>query len=281
MPSTLTSDVYNEAELIFQILEHKDRKLISYLDCLTLLRGMGMNPTTADMDDLHETMKEPIAKLEAIRLEEERKREKERKALEKKDPKKEKAEKEKAEKEKAEKEKAEAEAEKDGQPKKKVLAEPAEEIKNIDWNIFIHAVEPIYKDNEAEQEEIIAALRVFDTTGKGKLTRSELLKAVTESGESVLSPAEVKQLKEAFPNDVIEFEEFAQRLQGTYTGPTPEQIAAKAEKERQERDEAAKAAASANATDDLLSGVTLGSPASPPQSAPTAETPSTPATSTA
>jgi Ca2+-binding EF-hand superfamily protein len=261
MPDTLTSAVYNEAELIFQILEHKEKHLISYLDCLTLLRGMGMNPTTTDMDELLETMKEPIAELEEKLREEEAKREKERRALEKKDPKKEKEEKarkEKEEKEKAEKDKAEADAIKEGAPpKKKPSSEPAEEIKNINWPIFINHVEPMYKDNETEVDDIKAALSVFDTTGKGFISRSDLLKALTENGESVLSPAEVKQLKEAFPDETLQFNEFALRLQGIYTGPSEDEKAAAAE-EQLRREEEAKKAAAASAKDDLLSGVSLG-----------------------
>lgn len=256
-PSTLTSEVYNEAELIFQILEHKEKKLISYLDCLTLLRGMGMNPTTAVLEDMYETMKAPIAEAEAIRLAEEVKREKERKAAEKKDPKKEKAEKEKAEKEAAEKKKAEEEAAAaGGEPKKKVLAEPAEEVKNITWSIFIHAVEPIYSNNQKEEEKIVEALKTFDKTGTGSMSRDQLIKILTENGESVLSPAEIKQLKEAFPNETIEFTEFAKRIQGTYQGPSAEELAKKAEKERLEREAAAKAAAAAQ-EDPLLAPLSV------------------------
>lgn len=268
LPSVLTSDVHNEAELIFSILENKDKKLISYLDCVTLLRGIGMNPTTVDMDELKEAMAEPITRLTEWRLEQEAKAEKERKKEEKKDPKK--SDKKDAKKPDPKKDGkggkdakggdaaaaapgAEGAAEGEEGPKKK--KEPAEEVKNIDWNIFISCIEPLYRDNHVEQEEIVAALKIFDKMGTGRMKRADLAKIVTTNGESVLSPAEEKQLHEVLPEDFT-FEELAARIQGTYVPPTQEELDAVAAKEREAR-EAALAAerAAAAANDDPLAGL--------------------------
>lgn len=264
LPSVLTSDVHNEAELIFSILENKEKKLISYLDCVTLLRGIGMNPTQADMDELKEAMVEPIARLTEWRLEQEAKAEKERKKEEKKDPK------------KAEKGAKKPDPKKDGKnpdPKKgdtaggagaegaegegevKKKKEPAEEVKCIDWNIFISCIEPLYRDNHVEQEEIVAALKVFDVNGTGRMKRADLARIVTTNGESVLSPAEEKQLHEVLPEDFT-LDELAARIQGTYVPPSQEELDAIAAKEREAR-EAALAAerAAAAADDDPLAGL--------------------------
>lgn len=229
--SILRSSVQNEAELIFSILEQKDRQCISFLDVMTLMRGMGMNPTQSDMDYLKAVMAEPIQKAEEIRMEEERRKEKERLKNEKKDPKKEKEQKDKEAKEKAEAEAAAAE----GAPeKKKPKPPPQEEIKNIDWNVFISAVEPIYQNNTEEEKNIIEALKVCMPKGATEIDRETLIKFVTECGESVLSPAEVKQLEEMFPAKSMPMKEFAQRVQGTYVPPTQEELDAKrkAEEER-------------------------------------------------
>lgn len=252
LPSVLTSDVHNEAELIFSILQDPDHHTVSQLDVLTLLRGMGMNPVNADTDYLREVMAEPIERFEAMRREEEARKEKERK------------------KEEAERKRkmgytakptpppkkgapgdksgkgatasgdpanpAEPEMEEGPDGKKRVKRGPREEVKNIDWNVFITAVEPIFRDNHQEQDEILNALKVFDDTGKGQITRENLFKIVTSNGESVLSPAEIKILTDMLP-ETMDFVEFAQRVQGTYVPPTPEEIAAKEEAERAEREE--------------------------------------------
>lgn len=248
LPSVLTSDVHNEAELIFSILQDPDHKVVSQLDVLTLLRGMGMNPVNADTDYLREVMAEPIERYEAMRREEEAKKEKERKR------------------EEAERKKkggafvakpppgkkgdpksgtaggaggdgpAEVELEEGPDGKKRVKTGPREEVKNIDWNVFITAVEPIFRDNHQEQDEILNALKVFDEAGMGVLTRDELFRIVTSNGESVLGPAEIKLLTDMLPES-MEFVEFAQRAQGTYVPPSAEEIAAKEEAERAAREE--------------------------------------------
>lgn len=251
---TLTSDVHNEAELLFQMLQHKDKLCVSSLDCLTILRGMGMNPTQGDMEALLADMAPYIRELDDLRREEERKREKEKKKEEDKKGKKPEAKKPDPKASKGgDKGKGGGDVKvgPDGKPiagagdgkegEEKVKVEPSEEVKNIDWEIFITCVEPMYKDNRQEEREILAALSTF---GTDSISKAELCKILSENGESVLSPAEIKQFMETFTADVIEFREFAQRLQGTYVPPpqpTAEELAKKkAEEDRIAAEKAAK-----------------------------------------
>ena len=258
LPSVLTSDIHNEAELIFTILENKDRKTVSSLDTLTLLRGMGMNPVDTDMDYLREVMAEPVEKLEQAYREEEARKERERRKEEERKGKKITFVNKKAPGKDGKEEGKDGvapgeEIGPDGK-KRKIMTEPQEEIKNIDWNIFINAVEPIFRDNHQEQEEILAALKVFDTDGRGRITREQLIQIVTTNGESVLSPAEVKILLELFPED-IGFVEFAQRVQGTYVPPSQEELDAIEEAERRERDARMAKERDAAAAADPLAGL--------------------------
>lgn len=269
---TLTSDVHNEAELLFQMLQHKDKLCVSSLDCLTILRGMGMNPTQVDMEQLLRAMAPYINELDDLRREEERKRDKEKKKEE------ERLAKSGGAKPKPKPAAADAKGGKDGkgaatgkdgkpgdaaggaaaaegEDGEKVKAEPAEEVKNIDWEIFITCVEPMYKDNRQEEREILAALGIFDQDQRNTITKTELKKILSENGESVLSPAEIKQFDEMFKDEVMDMREFAQRLQGTYVpppAPSAEEIAAKKAEEERIAAEAAKREREANG-DDLLS----------------------------
>ena len=264
-PSVLTSDVHNEAEIIFHILEHREKKCVSKLDMLTLLRGMGMNPTDGDLDSLHASMQPLISEYEEMVREEERRKERERKKMEAKqggpkstNPVKDKADREKKKLDDIKKQNASArsgrstrpstaatgdskdgaegsmkegeELDKDGKKKKSKL-DPPEEIKNIDWHIFMHCVEPVFKDARQEEKELMQAFSVFDPDGVGSMSMNQLIEIATQNGESVLSPAEVKQLKEAFPEKRIDFRDFTKKLLGTYVPPPPptaEELAAKA-----------------------------------------------------
>lgn len=270
-PSVLTSDVHNEAEIIFHILEHKEKRCVSKLDMLTLLRGMGMNPTDGDLDSLHASMQPLISEYEEMVREEERRKERERKKMEAKqggpkstNPVKDKADREKKKLDDIKKANASArsaggggrstrpstaatgdskdddgknengkedELDKDGKKKKKSKLDPPEEIKNVDWHIFMHCVEPIFKDARQEEKELMQAFAVFDPDGVGSMSMKQLIEIATQNGESVLSPAEVKMLKEAFPENRIDFRDFTKKLLGTYVPPPPptaEELAAKA-----------------------------------------------------
>lgn len=291
-PSVLTSDVHNEAEIIFHILEHREKKCVSKLDMLTLLRGMGMCPTDGDLDLLHASMAPLIEEYEEMVREEEKRKERERKKMEDKrggpkstNPVKDRAEKEKkkiddikrqnsargssrggasrpstaATGDESNKELTEEEKKKKAESK----IEPPEEIKNIDWHIFMHSVEPFFKDNRQEERELMNAFSVFDPDGLGCMTMKQLVEIATQNGESVLTPAEVKQLKEAFPGDMIEFKEFTKKLLGTWVPPPPptaEELAERARREaevkRKERE------AALTNIDDLLAATQL-EPASP------------------
>lgn len=260
--SVLTSEVYNEAEVVFTMLQNKE-KLISFLDCTTVLRAMGMNPTSVDMDWLKERMAEPVLLLEQWRREEELKREKERRKEEARERRGNVRTSSKASTKGGSKAGgkaaadvvAEAEA---GKPPVKIV--PVEEIKNIDWNIFINCVEEMYRDAATEQKEVLESLRAFNTGGPAaapsataeadgggaaddmdalmadagdgshaawvatpnRMTVDELLWILTTNGDNVLTPAEVKQLQVALPagGNPIPFGELAARLQGTYRPPT-------------------------------------------------------------
>jgi Ca2+-binding EF-hand superfamily protein len=278
--AVLSSKVYNEAETIFHLLEHKDRRCVSALDTVTLLRGMGMNPVQDEIEALQREMAPLVAELEELRFIEEEKAEALRKKEEAKSGK---GDKEKEAKAKAEKEKKEKEAKaakdakagetgKEGQGegaegegenkegKKRVHADPPEEVKNIDWHIFITSVEPHYKDVATERDEIIKALKCFEgPDGKGRITMKELVRIVTTNGESVLSPAEVKQLLEAFPMETLEFGEFADRINGTYQPPPPptaEELARQDEERRAEAERIRKEQQT-NDFDALLGGSTV------------------------
>lgn len=243
-PSVLTSEVYNEAEVIFTLLQNKE-KLVSFLDCTTLLRGMGMSPTYDDMRRLKARMAEPVFKLEQWRREEELKREKERRKEEAKERK---GRGGMAPRESASSKKAKQEAvEKQEVADKPVKVIPVEEIKNIDWNIFITCAEEIYRDTAKEETILVEAIRVFkdDEDCVTSMPTERLIEIVTTHGESVLTPAEAKQLRATLPEECT-FAELASRIQGTYIPPTQEEldrIAAEALAARRKREEEEKAAA--------------------------------------
>ncbi|RNF22225.1 calmodulin [Trypanosoma conorhini] len=244
-PSVLTSEVYNEAETIFVMLENKE-KLVSFLDCMTLLRGMGMNPTQADMDYLRERMADPILRLEQWRREEELKREKERRREEMRDRKRSSSAYPQKKPRKSAVERALQAGAAEGQvPQQNVKIVPVEEIKNIDWNIFISCAEEIYRDAAAEQRDVLGALKLVDKDGAGEMTIDELVRIVTTNGESVLNPGEAQQLRMLLPPK-CSLLELAARLQGTYVAPTKEELerAALEELERRRQHEAPEKAAS-------------------------------------
>ncbi|ESS62451.1 calmodulin [Trypanosoma cruzi Dm28c] len=233
-PSVLTSEVYNEAETIFTMLENKE-KLVSFLDCMTLLRGMGMNPTQTDMDYLRERMADPVLRLEQWRREEELRREKERRREELREKRKSSSAYSQKKPQKSIVERAMQVGATEGQvPQQNVKIVPVEEIKNIDWNIFISCAEEIYRDAATEQKEVLGALKVFDKEGTGEMTVDDLVRIVTTNGETVLNPGEVQQLRAIIPPK-CSLVELAARLQGTYIPPTKEELERKALEEIERR----------------------------------------------
>eukprot|EP00759_Apiculatamorpha_spiralis_P025224 PhF_6_TR28283/c0_g1_i1/m.41865 len=216
-PSILTSDIHNEADLIFKMLtaaqaqSEKDKDKISMLDCWVLLRGMGMNPTNADLDRLYDSMAAPLQKIADDKAkEEEKKKGKDRK---------------KQEEQQEKKKKDGAEGDDAGPP-----LEAPEDEKKIDWATFITAAEAQFKDARVEEEEIMMAFRILDKKGTegigqdGYMDKADLIKAMTTCGESVLSPAEVKQMLEMFPGERVYFQEFAQKMLGTWVEPAAQEI---------------------------------------------------------
>lgn len=265
-PSVLTSEVYNEAEVVFTMLQNKE-KLISFLDCTTVLRAMGMNPTNEDTDRLKLRMAEPVFLLEQWRREEELKREKERRKEEAREQRgavrgKPSAKRAGGKPGAPRKSFAEQVAAEEAEGKPPAKAVPVEEIKNIDWNIFINCAEEMYRDTATEQHEVLNALTTFNVGGPslphaaaddgdaaddvdalmaaanddgsggawvatpGKMTVDELIRILTTNGDNVLTPAEVKQLRAVLPSDdaAMDFTELSARLQGTYKPPTKEEL---------------------------------------------------------
>nr|CCC94282.1 conserved hypothetical protein [Trypanosoma congolense IL3000] len=246
-PRVLTSEVYNDAEVTFSLLENKE-KLVSLLDCMTLLRAMGMNPTQDDIDYLRERMAVPVLRLEEWRRNEELKRDKEQRREEMKERKKLPSIAAKKNTKGAGDRSPDGPSQDGQNPQQPVKIVPPEEVKNIDWNIFISCVEEIYRDAALEQEEVLEALKILDAEGSDTITVDKLVELVTTDGESVLNPAEVQQLRSLIPKE-CSLTELAARLQGTYVPPTKEELerAALEEVERRQRQEAAAKASSDDA----------------------------------
>jgi len=246
-PSVITSDVHNDAEAIFNMLQNKE-KLVSFLDCTTLLRGMGMNPTQEDMDHMKELMAEPIVRLEQWRREEELKREKERRKEEARERK------SKVRISVAPPKKSLAEKAIDAaQEEKAVKIIPVEEIKNIDWNIFISCTEATFRDRMREEKTVYEALKLFvDAENPQQMTREQLIHIVTSNGDNVLSAAEVKLISAVLP-ETCSVKELASRIQGTYVPPTQEELDRQAMKEMEARRQ--REAAEKPAQPDLLDGL--------------------------
>ncbi|KAG5507694.1 hypothetical protein JKF63_06643 [Porcisia hertigi] len=244
-PSVLTSEVYNDAAIIFNMLQNKE-KLVSFLDCTTLLRGMGMNPTHEDMDKLKGLMAQPILRLEQWRREEELKREKERR------------------KEEARERKGKGFSSGRKATTKKVTdpaAEappvditPVEEIKNIDWNIFIKCSELLFRDRMREERGVVEALQVFTSDLSTSMSRAKLVEIVTTNGSNVLTPAEVKMLVTMLPES-CSVKEWAKRISGTYVPPTQEEIDAAAMREIEARRQQEATAKAKEAEKDPLEGL--------------------------
>ncbi|KPA78680.1 hypothetical protein ABB37_06280 [Leptomonas pyrrhocoris] len=247
-PSVLTSDVYNNAEVSFAMLQNKE-KLISFLDCTTLLRSMGMNPTQDDMDKLKKLMAEPIVRLEQWRREDELRRDKERRKEEARERK------GKGRMSVAAAKKSIAEKVGEGGVNEAVppLPTPAEEIKNIDWNIFIHCAEMVFRDRMREESAVVEALKVFVGSSAAVMTRDRLIEIVTTQGDNVLTPAEVKVLVTVLPES-CPAKELAARIQGTYVAPTQEEINAATMREIEARRQQ-EAAEKAKEDNDPLSGL--------------------------
>eukprot|EP01060_Flectonema_neradi_P001174 TRINITY_DN1069_c8_g1_i1.p1 TRINITY_DN1069_c8_g1~~TRINITY_DN1069_c8_g1_i1.p1 ORF type:complete len:224 (+),score=61.93 TRINITY_DN1069_c8_g1_i1:42-713(+) len=199
-PAVLTSDVINSAQALFQMKATKkegQEPLISFNDVLFILRGIGMNPTASDMDEV-------VKKMTAYDQED------------KKDDKK---------KKKEDKNKAK----KDEEEEKKAAAVLPDDLPKYNWLVFIEAVEQSYKNNRRCEEQILDSFKVFDRQyQKGKISLKNLITIMTKLGEDVLSPAEVDELRKLFgnPDDQtdsidIDFLDFAKTMQEGQRPPPP------------------------------------------------------------
>ena len=199
-PAVLTSDVINDAQALFQIKAAKkegQEPLISFNDVLFILRGIGMNPTAKDMDEV-------VKKMTAYDQED------------KKDDKKKKKE-------------DKSKAKKDEEDEKKAAAVLPDDVPKYNWLVFIEAVEQSYKNNRRCEEQIFDSFKVFDRQyQKGKISLKNLITILTKLGEDVLSPAEVDELRRLFgnPDDPsdnpdIDFLDFAKTMQEGQRPPPP------------------------------------------------------------
>eukprot|EP01012_Entosiphon_sulcatum_P008481 TRINITY_DN14613_c0_g1_i1.p1 TRINITY_DN14613_c0_g1~~TRINITY_DN14613_c0_g1_i1.p1 ORF type:complete len:288 (-),score=74.27 TRINITY_DN14613_c0_g1_i1:1015-1851(-) len=223
--SVLTSDVINEVEQTFK--SKATDGLVSQMDMILLIRSMGMNPTDSDLDQLFDAMqiRDPEReRQERIERDERERKEKERREKEKAEL--EAAGDDKKAKREAQRKAASAAVKKRGKEEEKkdtFVWIPPERRPMVDWTSFITHVEPFYKDNKIEEEEIMRAFKVFDREGRGWIGKDELIKILTQKGEDILAPQEVTILSEMFSHSRVDFREFAQKMQGTWVEPKVEE----------------------------------------------------------
>jgi len=218
--SFLTSDVINEAEATFNLLADKNGR-VSEADVVTIVRSIGMNPTDGDLARLVEALgiRDP---------ERERQERRQRDLRAQRSP------------------RTAPQADGTPSPTKRPVGTrgrgaagrgagkgtgtgdtddapwiPPERRPVVDWSTFLASLEPLYKNRSLEEEEIVAALRVFDREGRGRMPRDDLVTILTTRGDDVLAPSEVALLLELFPRGTVDFLEFAQKMQGTYEEPPP------------------------------------------------------------
>eukprot|EP01065_Artemidia_motanka_P022606 TRINITY_DN26807_c0_g1_i1.p2 TRINITY_DN26807_c0_g1~~TRINITY_DN26807_c0_g1_i1.p2 ORF type:complete len:249 (+),score=119.10 TRINITY_DN26807_c0_g1_i1:69-815(+) len=210
--SVYTSSVSNECQALFdqRVAEARkkgvgkgagenDTKLVSQGDVLYIMRGIGMNPTQDDLEELIKNM---------LPYDEERKEDKKRR----KDRGQDKGRKE------------------DEEGDKKVATLPPEEVPKYTIDELNRNLEKVYKNPRRCEEDIIEALKVFDLQEKdgGRIRLEDLITIMTENGDDVLSHGfggEVQELKRLFGNGTapdgsdadlktwISYQEFARTMQ--------------------------------------------------------------------
>eukprot|EP00756_Hemistasia_phaeocysticola_P037223 Hpha_TRINITY_DN16685_c4_g1::TRINITY_DN16685_c4_g1_i2::g.179001::m.179001 len=214
--SVYTANVSNECQVLFdqRVQEARkkgvgkgagenDVKLVSQNDVLYIMRGIGMNPTQEDLEDLIKEM---------MPYDEDKKDDKKKKKGE-------------AEKKEAEKKKKEEE-----EQAGKVATLPPEDIPKFTIDELNKNLERVYKNQRRCEEEVVESLRVFDATDRdgGRIRLEDLITIMTENGDDVLSHGfggEVQELKRLFGGGVapdgsdadlktwITFTEFAKTMQ--------------------------------------------------------------------
>eukprot|EP01062_Namystynia_karyoxenos_P017742 TRINITY_DN16565_c0_g1_i2.p1 TRINITY_DN16565_c0_g1~~TRINITY_DN16565_c0_g1_i2.p1 ORF type:complete len:291 (+),score=151.46 TRINITY_DN16565_c0_g1_i2:101-874(+) len=149
-------------------------KMVSQNDVLFIMRGIGMNPTQEELEELIKSMVPGDAD-------------------EKKDDKKKKKGEQEKKDDKKKKEEEEADKKKDSLPPEDV---PKYQVEEIKVNL-----EKVYRNQRRCEEDIIEALRVFDRKNEGRIQLKDLIKELTENGDDVLSHGfggEVQELKRLF-----------------------------------------------------------------------------------
>eukprot|EP01059_Diplonema_ambulator_P032166 TRINITY_DN6177_c0_g3_i2.p3 TRINITY_DN6177_c0_g3~~TRINITY_DN6177_c0_g3_i2.p3 ORF type:complete len:240 (+),score=75.59 TRINITY_DN6177_c0_g3_i2:47-721(+) len=193
-PAVLTSNVINEAQALFQMKATKKEgcePLVSQNDVLFILRGLGMNPTQADVEEM-------VSGIEP--WDEEKNADKRKKKTGKEDDKKKKEE--------------------DDEKQKNLMMLP-EDVPKFSWLGFIEATEGCYRSSRRCEEVIIESLKVFDRQDqRSKVPLSYLVNILTTLGDDVLSTSEVEELQKIFgiPEDPegdpdVDFHDFAKLIQ--------------------------------------------------------------------
>ena len=203
-PAVLTSDVINEAQALFQMKSLKKEgcePLCSQNDLLFILRGIGMNPTQEDVDEI-------VGYMSPYDPDERR------------DDKKKKKEKKNDEEEKKKKKAEEDEG--------KASLQLPEDVPKYAWLSLIEAVEMGYRNARRCEDEIISCMKVFENGARMPL--KELVSIMSTLGDDVLTPAETDELLKLFgnpenPRDMegidVEYEVFAKTVQEGQRPPPP------------------------------------------------------------
>lgn len=189
--SALDFNLVNTLDQMFHIMA-KERK-ICQLDCVTLIRAIGMNPTDADLRPFFERLniRDAIRESEERRMRDEQKR----------------------------KELMEAQASAAASMKRdtvKALKDrkatakeqqyvwvPPERRPVVTWPMFINALWPEYRDSSVCSREIREAWDVFaPSDDPTKMMTADFVRLLTAHGPAPLTPAEVRAVLELFPGTV-------------------------------------------------------------------------------
>ena len=200
-PAVLTSDIINEAQALFQQRSFKREgyePLASQNDLLFILRGIGMNPTQPDLEEV-------VSFMSIYDADEKRDDRKKKKNKEEEDKKK----------------------KKDEDDEKAKIMQLPEDIPKYSWLTLIEAIELGYKNHRRCVDEIVSCLKVFEPGPR--ISVRNLVHIMTSLGDDVLGPLEIEELKRLFTNpDVpaddsveIDFEAFAKTVQEGQKPPPP------------------------------------------------------------
>eukprot|EP01013_Petalomonas_cantuscygni_P039670 TRINITY_DN71200_c0_g1_i1.p1 TRINITY_DN71200_c0_g1~~TRINITY_DN71200_c0_g1_i1.p1 ORF type:complete len:277 (+),score=42.24 TRINITY_DN71200_c0_g1_i1:65-895(+) len=189
----------------------KDRK-ICQLDCVTLLRAIGMCPTDADLRPFFDRLNIR----DAVREAEERRTRDERMRKELEDAQNAAAMLTGAKRETVKNLKEKKVATGGRRDEQKSLPwVPPERRPVVTWSMFLAALQPEYKDLAVCEAELRQAWAVFDKNGSGTLDQQTLLSVLTGKGTEPLAPQEVKSFLEVFTWPNVSIDDICHALAGT------------------------------------------------------------------